>query len=315
MLSVVVPCFNESEALGPLAARLRPVLDSLDEGYEVVFVDDGSHDDTVGKIRKLAAQWPQVRLCELVRNSGHQAAITAGINAANGEYIVTMDADLQDPPEAIPEMLALAKSDGLDVVYARRLSRARDSAFKRSTARLYYFAIRRITGIELLQDAGDFRLISRHVADALEMLPERRRVYRLLIPWLGFPSGSVGHERDSRVAGKSKYTMHKMVSLGFDSLASFSSTPLHLATLAGLVVGLVSLAGAGFVVIGGILGQTVPGWASILASVFFLGSVQLICLGVLGSYVGRVYEEVRHRPLYVVKGPGPDADESSSDIL
>lgn len=308
MLSVVIPCYNEEAVLGHLAERLRPVMDGLAEDYEVVFVDDGSRDGTVAGVRRLREDWPEVRLVELVRNSGHQAALTAGIDAAVGDFIVSIDADLQDPPELIAEMVALARKEDLDVVYARRTDRTSDTWLKRSTAGAYYALIRRVTGIEMVHNAGDYRLISRTVANALARLPERRRVYRLLIPWLGFPSGTVEHVRDSRAAGESKYNARKMVGLAVDSVASFSTGPLHLATVAGIATGILSLVAAVATVALKFAGQTVPGWASTSAAIFFLGSVQLICLGVLGSYVGRIFEEVRHRPLYIRKD---DTDSST----
>jgi dolichol-phosphate mannosyltransferase len=310
VLSVVIPCFNESASLQPLAQRLRPVLDGLEDDYEVVFVDDGSRDDTVALIRAAATEWPEVRLCELVRNSGHQAALTAGIAVAHGDYIVTIDADLQDPPELIADMLAMAKREGLDVVYAQRTSRSTDRFLKRTTARIYYRVIKMLTGIEIVPNAGDYRLISRRVAEVLRTLPERRRVYRLLVPWLGFPSGTVEHARAARVAGDSKYTVRKMFSLAVDSVATFSTGPLHLATLLGTITGFASFLAAGGVVVAHFIGHPAPGWASISAAVFFLGSVQLICLGVLGSYVGRIYEEVRHRPLYLIRDEPADVKGS-----
>lgn len=305
MLSVVIPCYNEEEVLPQLAERLRPVLESIGGSYEVLFVDDGSRDATVAGVHSLQQDWPEVRLVELVSNAGHQAALTAGIDAAIGDYIVSIDADLQDPPEMIAEMVALADRDNLDVVYARRSSRSSDTWIKRNTARSYYALIRKMTGIDMVPNAGDYRLISRKVADVLRTLPEQRRVYRLLVPWLGFPSGTVEHARDSRVAGESKYNTRKMVGLAVDSVASFSTGPLHLATLMGIVTGLLSLAAAIGVVVARIFGSTVPGWASMSAAIFFLGSVQLLCLGLLGSYVGRIYEEVRHRPRYLVREADP----------
>lgn len=301
MLSVVIPCHNESDVLDHLTARLRPVLDGIAEPYEVVFVDDGSTDATLVGLYRLAEAWPAIRIVELVRNSGHQAAITAGIDAARGDFVVTIDADLQDPPELIPEMLMAARAEGVDVVYARRSNRSSDTVLKRNTARLYYLLIRRATGIDMVPNAGDYRLISRRVADVLRSLPERRRVYRLLVPWLGFPSTTVEHVRHERVAGESKYTVRKMFGLALDSLASFSTGPLHFATFIGFVTGVASLIATVIVIALHAVGHTIPGWASMSAAIFFLGSVQLICLGLLGSYVGRIYEEVRHRPLYIAR--------------
>ena len=299
-LSVVVPCYNEAESLPLLVARLRPVLDGIGETYDVVLVDDGSRDGTGQALRALVETWPQVRPVLLARNVGHQIALTAGLDNADGDYVVTMDADLQDPPELIPVMLERAVTDGVDVVYARRSDRSKDSRFKRWTAAAYYDMVRRTADVELPDNVGDFRLVSRRVVLALRMLPERHRVYRLLIPWLGFPSAVVEHRRDARAAGTTKYPLRKMFGLAWNSLASFTTSPLNFATTVGASAALVSLAGAVFVLVSYLLGETVPGWASVAVAVMFLAAVQLLCLGVLGAYVGRIYEEVQQRPMYRV---------------
>jgi glycosyltransferase involved in cell wall biosynthesis len=299
-LTVVVPCFNELESLPLLEARLRPVLDGLGETYDVVMVDDGSTDGTGEALLKMAGAWPQLRPVGLARNVGHQIALTAGLDHADGEYVVTMDADLQDPPELIPVMLDRAVAQGVDVVYARRSDRSKDSRFKRWTAAAYYDLLRRTADVDLPDNVGDFRLLSRRVVLTLRMLPERHRVYRLLIPWLGFPSAVVEHTREARAAGTTKYPLRKMVALGWNSLTSFTTSPLQLATTIGATASLVALAGAVFVLVSFLLGQTVPGWASVAVAVMFLAAVQLLCLGVLGAYVGRIYEEVQRRPLYRV---------------
>jgi dolichol-phosphate mannosyltransferase len=299
-VSVVVPCFNEVEALPLLVGRLRPVLDGLVEPYEVVLVDDGSTDGTGAALRAMAATWPQVHPLLLARNVGHQIALTAGLDHAEGDYVVTMDADLQDPPELIPVMLECAVVQGVDVVYARRSDRSQDSRFKRWTAAAYYDLVRRTAEVDLPDNVGDFRLLSRRVVLALRMLPERHRVYRLLIPWLGFPSAVVEHRRDARAAGTTKYPLRKMVGLAWDGLSSFTTSPLQFATTVGASAAVLALLGAIFVIVSFLLGRTVPGWASVSVAVMFLAAVQLLCLGVLGAYVGRIYEEVQHRPLYRV---------------
>ena len=309
-LTVVVPCYNESEVLPLLEGRLRPVLDGLGEAYEVVMVDDGSSDGTGESLRKMAASWPQVRPLLLARNVGHQMALTAGLDHADGDYVVTMDADLQDPPELIPVMLERAVGEGVDVVYARRSDRSKDSRFKRLTASAYYDLMRRSAGVDLPDNVGDFRLLSRRVVLALRMLPERHRVYRLLIPWLGFPSAVVEHRREARAAGTTKYPLRKMVSLAWNGLSSFTTSPLHLATTVGASAAILALLGAVFVIVSFLLGRTVPGWASVSVAVMFLAAVQLICLGMLGAYVGRIYEEVQHRPLYRV-----DREEDRAGVL
>jgi dolichol-phosphate mannosyltransferase len=309
-LSVVIPCYDESEVLPLLEARLRPVLDGLGETYEVVAVDDGSRDGTGEVLRKMAASWPQLRPLLLARNVGHQLALTAGLDRADGDYVVTMDADLQDPPELIPVMYERAVAERVDVVYARRSDRSADSRFKRWTAATYYVWMQRSAGVDLPDNVGDFRLLSRQVVLALRMLPERHRVYRLLIPWLGFPSAVVEHRREARAAGATKYPLRKMVGLAWTGLSSFTTSPLQLATRVGAAVAVLALVGAIAVVVTFLRGSTVPGWASVSVAILFLSAVQLVCLGVLGAYVGRIYEEVQRRPLYRAH-----PDDGRADVL
>jgi glycosyltransferase involved in cell wall biosynthesis len=299
-LTVVVPCYNEVETLPLLQARLRPVLDGLGHSYDVVMVDDGSTDGTGDLLHAMAGSWPQLRPVLLARNVGHQTALTAGMDHAEGDYVVTMDADLQDPPELIPVMLERATAEYVDVVYARRSDRSKDSHFKRWSAAAYYDIVRRTADVELPDNVGDFRLLSRRVVLALRMLPERHRVYRLLIPWLGFPSAVVEHRRDPRAAGTTKYSLRRMVGLAWNSLTSFTTSPLQLATTVGASAALLALVGGVLVIVSFLLGRTVPGWASVAVAVMFLAAVQLLCLGVLGAYVGRIYEEVQRRPMYRV---------------
>jgi glycosyltransferase involved in cell wall biosynthesis len=300
MLSVVIPCFNEEAVLPKLINRLRTVLDSLGEPYEAILVDDGSRDATASLLIAHQAVWPQLVVRVLSTNAGHQAALTAGLDVASGDLVVTMDADLQDPPEMIPVMVERARRNGVDVVYAGRSDRSSDSRFKRSTARVYYRLMRRFTSVEVPQDVGDFRLISRRVVLALRALPERDRVYRLLVPWLGFPSVTVEHVREGRAAGSTKYSVRHMLSLAVSSATSFTTTPLRLATAIGFTTALTSLLAALATIIAWAAGRTVPGWASLTVVVLFLGSVQLLCIGLLGEYVGRIYQEVQRRPLYNV---------------
>jgi dolichol-phosphate mannosyltransferase len=236
----------------------------------------------------------------LAYHVGPQTALTAGLDHADGDYVVTMDADLQDPPELIPVLLERAVAERVDVVYARRSDRSKDSRFKRWTAAAYYDVVRRTADVDLPDNVGDFRLLSRRVVLALRMLPERHPVYRLLIPWLGFPSAVVDHRRDVRAAGTTKYPLRKMIGLAWNSLSSFTTSPLNVATTVGASAAVLALAGAAFVVVSFLLGHTVPGWASVSVAVMFLAAVQLLCLGVLGAYVGRIYEQVQNRPMYRV---------------
>lgn len=313
LLSVVIPMYNEEAVLGLLVQRLRPVLDGIGEPYEVVAVDDGSTDATAMLLGELRQEWPQLRVIGLRRNAGHQAALTAGLHRAVGDYVVTIDADLQDPPEKIVEMLALARRDDLDVVYGVRVDRTSDTFFKRTTADLYYLVMRRLIGSWVPKHAGDFRLLSRRTVNALIALPEHRPVYRLLVPSLGFPTGVVTYVREERVAGRTKYPLRKMVRLGFDSIANFSAAPLRLATW----LGLISFAACLLMVVFGIgaylAGATVPGWTSLFVAILFLGAVQLICVGLVGEYIGRIYAALQGRPTYYIGSDTAADDVSAAD--
>jgi dolichol-phosphate mannosyltransferase len=316
LLSLVIPCHNEEESFPLLVARLRPVLDSLHESYEVIVVDDGSRDATKAVLLHEQASWPELKVRLLAANVGHQSALTAGLDAASGDYVITMDADLQDPPELIPTMLARARESDLDVVYAARADRSSDSWFKRTTAGLYYRLMRRYAGVQLPPHVGDYRLMSARVVDVLRSLPERNRVYRLLIPWLGFPSATVEYTREARSAGETKYSLIKMINLSVDSTTSFTTAPLRIATGLGLATAFFSLLAAIATILTWSLGSTVPGWASLTVVVLFLGAVQLLCVGVLGEYLGRVYQEVQRRPLYTVFADitGKSREVSSTEV-
>ncbi len=309
-LSVVVPMFDEELALPFLFPRLRQALDGFGLTYEVVAVDDGSRDATVELTESFRAQWPELRLIRLLRNSGHQAAIGAGLGRTLGAFAVTLDADLQDPPEAIVPMYTMAREQHLDVVYGVRIDRSSDSWGKRLTANLYYRLMRHIVGRQLPAGAGDFRLMSRRVLTAVERQPQQGRVYRLIVPWLGFPSQSYGYVRDKRVAGTSKYPLTHMLRLAWDSIAAFSAAPLRLATWGGGIaaLGCVGLIVAAFIV--ALVGDTVPGWTSTLIAVMGIGAVQLICLGMLGEYVSRIFTTIQARPTFIV---GYDSHEQDRD--
>jgi glycosyltransferase involved in cell wall biosynthesis len=300
-LSVVVAMYNEEAVLPLLAERLRAAVDGVTGQYEVVAVDDGSTDRTSRVLAELRRDWPQLRVVRLRRNCGHQAALLAGLFRARGEYAVSIDADLQDPPETIPEMLRLAQQRCLDVVYGVRHDRRSDNPFKRWTAAGYYSIVRRLVGTDVPAHAGDCRLLSRAVIEALRGLPERRPVLRLVVPWLGYPSGQVSYVRAERAAGRTRYPVTMMVRLALDSLTSFSAAPLRIATWLGLggVVLCAALVVAAY--IGYLRGSTVSGWPSIYVAVLFLGAVQLLCLGLLGEYVARIYTAVQNRPAYDVE--------------
>ncbi|MBO1413409.1 glycosyltransferase family 2 protein [Streptomyces sp. FH025] len=300
LLSIVMPIYNEQEALPLTVERLRPILDGLDVTYEVVGVDDGSTDVTPVLMQKIRQDWPEFRIVRFSRNSGHQAALTAGIHRAHGDYVVSIDADLQDPPEKIPEMLALAREQSLDIVYGVRGDRGTDTFFKRRTAGAYYWLMRKLVGKQMPNQAGDYRLLSRAAVDALKAMPEHQPVYRLLVPWLGFPSGEVVYVREERVAGSTHYPLSKMVRLALDSVTNFSASPLRLATWLGLFSFLVCILLALYTTVSYALGSTVPGWSSLFIGMLFIGAVQLVCVGLLGEYVGRIYSAVQARPAYFI---------------
>jgi glycosyltransferase involved in cell wall biosynthesis len=299
-LSVVTPMFNERDAVDHFVARLRPMLDGLGEPYEVVAVDDGSADATVARLVQLHQDWPQLRVVSLRRNVGHQTALRAGLSRALGAYVVSIDADLQDPPEVIADMLAAARREKADVVYGVRSDRSTDTPFKRATAGVYYRMMRRLAGPWISDQAGDFRLMSRAVVDVLNDLPEQRPVYRLVVPSLGFRGVEVPYVRAERVAGETKYPLSKMIRLTLDSVTSFSAAPLKAATWLGVLSFLLCLAliVSGLVAWG--LGAVVPGWTSLYVAVLLLGGIQLICLGLMGEYIGRIYSATQNRPQFLI---------------
>lgn len=298
LVSVVVPVFDESAVLDELHRRVSGALRDLD--YELVLVDDGSRDDSWERMRALAAADRRVRLIRLSRNFGHQIAITAGLDAARGETVVVLDADLQDPPELIPDLVARWR-EGYDVVYAVRAERSGESAFKLVTARAFYRLLQRLAGIEIPADAGDFRLLSRRAADALGAMPERSRYLRGMTSWIGFRQSGVPYRREARFAGETKYPLRKMLRFAADAVLSFSTVPIRLVSSLGLVVVVFCVGYLAYTVYLALFThQTVQGWASLIVIVLLLGGMQLISLGIIGQYVGRIFEEVKRRPLYLV---------------
>lgn len=313
-LSIVIPVYNEEDVLPLLVSRLRAVADSLETPYEVVAVDDGSTDSTPVLLQRVRREWPDLRVVRLRANAGHQAAISAGLACARGDYVVTLDADLQDPPEVIPQMLTAARDERVDVVYGVRSDRSSDSVFKRLSARVFYRLIRSMSGTHAQSDAGDYRLMSRATVDAVNSLPEDNRVLRFIVPALGFPSTSVSYKRDERAAGRSKYPLAKMIRLSVDSVTGFSIAPLRAATWLGLTGGLAAVGLLLYALVGQVLGHTLPGWTSTVVAVSAVGAVQLLCLGILGEYVGRMYAMMQGRPTYFIAydsltGPATTADE------
>lgn len=300
LLSVVVPCFNEQDVLPETHRRLTAALKGLRTAYEVVYVDDGSRDETPTMLRELQATDSHVRVVRFSRNFGHQIAVTAGMDHAAGDAVVLIDADLQDPPEVIAEMLARWR-EGFDVAYGRRTERDGETAFKRATASTFYRVLRALTAVDIPPDTGDFRLMDRQVVDALRRMPEQDRFVRGMVSWVGFRQTAVPYRREPRFAGESKYPLRKMLRLAGDAIVSFSPLPPRLASFVGLAT-----LGAGLMTLLGLVVAVVLGGAAITAgllaliAVLFVGGVQLLCVGLLGEYVSRMYRQVQGRPLYVV---------------
>ncbi|MDH3202268.1 MAG: glycosyltransferase family 2 protein [Myxococcales bacterium] len=299
VLSLIIPIYNEEAIIAELNRRLKDFLREMDETWEVVFVDDGSQDRTPEMLNEIAAVEPRYKVISFSRNFGHQAAITAGMDRAEGDAVVIMDADLQEPPEVVTEMIQKWR-EGYDVVYGQRSIRYGESIFKRVTAAAFYRLLRTLIPIEMPLDTGDFRLMSRRVVLSMRALREQHRFMRAIVSWLGFRQKAVQYERPERFAGETKYPLRKMMGFAIDGITSFSIVPLRLATWLGLFSGLVAIATSGWALYAAIAGRTVPGWATIMIAVALASSAQLIMTGILGEYVGRIYEEVKRRPLYVV---------------
>lgn len=298
-LSVVVPVFNEEEVISAFAERLRTTLDGLNTNYEVIFVDDGSTDRTVKKIEDFA--WPECKCLSFVSNAGHMSALEAGYRASTGEMVVTLDGDLQHPPELIPEMLDVAKDTGSDVVYAVRKDRSEEHLFKRATANFYYKILKSLSGIELINSAADFRLISSSVVQVIKSLPRGNLVFRLLIPSLGFPFSQIEYKAEKRQAGKTKYSFTRMTQLSISSLVGFSTKPLTIAIQLGIATTLISFIGFIYAAVNYFNGETQTGWASTISTILLLFGVLFIILGVHGLYIGAILKNTMSRPSYIVK--------------
>lgn len=301
MISVVAPIYNERETLDELHRRLTGVLETLGDEYEIVLVDDGSSDGSWTQMLALAARDRRLRLLRLSRNFGHQAALSAGLDAARGDAVVLMDADLQDPPEVIPDLVAQWR-DGFDVVYAVRSSREGDPWAKEKSAALFYRLLQRMTATRIPRDAGDFRLLSRRAADALAAMPERARFLRGMTSWIGFRQTGVAYHRDARLAGSSKYSLTRQLRLAFDGIASFSTAPIKAVTALGFALVVFCIAVLAWTLyIRFFTSDSIQGWTSVIAVVLLLGGVQLLSLGVIGQYVARIFDETKQRPLYLVE--------------
>ena len=315
-LSVVVPCYNEIEVVAELHRRASDVCRQTGLSYELILVNDGSKDGTWPRMLELSAGDPDLVLINLSRNFGHQLALSAGLALCRGRRVLILDADLQDPPELLPEMLRLM-DEGAEVVYGRRRKREGDSAPKRWTAALFYRLIEALTDVPIPRDTGDFRLMSRRALDALLAMPERHRFIRGMVSWIGFRQVPLVYDRQARFAGTTKYPLRKMVRFAVDAITAFSIKPLALASWVGIGTGLFALGLLAYSFLswlGWVGGKVEPGWTSLMAAIAILGSVQLLVLGILGEYLGRMYEQAKGRPLYIIEdvvrsARGPDDEQ------
>ncbi|HCS74893.1 MAG TPA: glycosyltransferase [Clostridiales bacterium] len=299
--SIIVPMYNEEDVIEETYQRLKKVMDQTGESYELLFVNDGSKDRSAQIISELARIDESIRLIDFSRNFGHQIAVTAGLDYVQGQAIVIIDADLQDPPEVIPRMLEKWR-EGYDVVYGKRLKRQGETVFKKASAHIYYRVLGALTDGNIPKDTGDFRLIDRKVCEAVKKLPEKNRFLRGMVNWVGFNQTAVEYVRDERWAGETKYPLRKMLKFAADGIFSFTYKPLKLATYIGLL-----LSAVGFIYLLYVLYQKLftntaqTGWASIMAVILVFHGITLVILGIIGEYIGRIYEEVKGRPLYIVK--------------
>ncbi len=297
LLSVVAPVYNEEELVELFVERACAAV--ADYNFELVIVNDGSSDRTPQLLDRIAERDPRVRVIHLSRNFGHQAALTAGLEHALGDAVAMIDADLQDPPELIPQMVA-SWEQGADVVYAVRKQREGETAFKLATASWFYKLFDKLAQVDLEPNSGDFRLLDRRALDALLSMTERSRFLRGMTVWVGFSQTAIPYERDARHAGETKYTVRKMLRFSLDAIASFSHLPLQLATYLGMLFAGLAFVAIPVVIVLRILDSYLPGFGSITIAILLLGGIQLIAIGVIGEYVGRIYDEVKHRPLYIV---------------
>lgn len=307
-LSIVVPCYNEEQSIMETNRRLSLLCNSNEDlTYEIIYVNDGSKDKTKAYLGKLEKQDSgHVKVLNLSRNFGHQAAVSAGVAVASGDAVVLIDADLQDPPEVIIEMVEKWRN-GADVVYGVRVDREGESKFKLMTARLFYRLINKMSDTDIPLDTGDFRLMDRKVVDALCRMPERDRFIRGMVAWCGFNQVPVYYKRAARFAGESKYPLTKMIRLSLDGILSFSTQPLKIASISGLIISALSVVGILYSIYSRLFTSNwVPGWTFMFIAILFIGGVQLIVLGIVGEYIGRIYGEVKHRPLYLVDEEDPE---------
>lgn len=310
-LSVVVPCYNEEESVCELHARLSEVCKSSSvKSYEIILVNDGSKDNTLALMHKLADDDDKLVIVDLSRNHGHQLALTAGLSQAKGDYIFILDADLQDPPELLELMLARARA-GVDVVYGQRIERAGETWFKLLSAKLFYRTLSYLSDVQIPENVGDFRLIKRRILNELMNMPERQRFIRGMIAWIGFKQEAFPYERHARFAGVTKYPFIKLVQFAFDAISSFSIRPLRLSIPFALFgIFMAFILGLYAIIAHFVLG-TAAGWASLATIISFFSALQLMCIGLVGEYVGRMYIQVKNRPLFIIREVYTGADQSA----
>jgi len=300
LISVVVPIYNEELVVKESHKRLKSVMDTCGERYEIIFINDGSRDKSASIVADICKHDKNIKLINFSRNFGHQPAITAGMDYALGDAIIIIDADLQDPPEVMLEMIELWKS-GYQVIYGKRKSRKGETIFKKVTAKTYYRILRSMTNFDIPVDTGDFRLIDRKVCDAMKSLTEKNRYVRGLVSWVGFRQTSVEYERDERFAGETKYPFRKMLKLAMDGITAFSYKPLKLATYLGFAIAAASFLYMLYAMYKGFFtDETTEGWASIIAVISLSQGIILMMLGLMGEYIGRIYDEIKNRPIYIV---------------
>ncbi len=304
LLSIIIPVYNEEKNIDPLLKRILPIIKKYN--HEIIFVDDGSSDTTTTQIKEVAKKHKHIKLISFYRNFGHQTALTAGYNHVKGDCVISIDADCQDPPEIIPDMITKWQ-EGAKIVYAKRFNRQSEGFFKKSTASLFYKLINFLSDIPIPQEVGDFRLLDKEVVDFLKKLPEHSRFLRGLVAWGGYPSAYVEFEREKRHAGVTHYTLAKMMNLALDGVISFSTKPLRLASYIGFISATLGFLGIIYAIIGRIFHPIffpqdwVTGWTGLFVGIMFIGGVQLITIGIIGEYIGKIYKEVQKRPQYLIK--------------
>ena len=301
-LSIVVPCYNEEAVIPIFLSTIEPILKSLDLSYELVFVNDGSRDNTLGVLQQAKSDYPQIRIINFSRNFGKEAALSAGIDFAEGKALIPMDVDLQDPPELIPEMVRIWREDAIDVVLAKRTDRSKDSFFKRWSANIFYRLNNKISVNRIPENVGDFRLVSRRCVEAIKLMGETQRFMKGIFAWVGFKTHTIEYQRDERQAGQTSFNAWKLWNLALEGITSFSTAPLRVWLYVGLVAWCLSILYGSWIILRTLIyGVDLPGYASMFTAILFLGSTQLIVLGVIGEYIGRIYLESKGRPLYIVE--------------